>query len=658
MAAAAPAAGKGKRKRHLSEDDVCLLQRYNPGTILTALQEVAQHAEGRIIDWRAVVAKSATGITSAREYQMLWRYLAYHHDLNESIEAGDLPLGDDSDLELELEPNPSETKEALSEASALAKALISRSSREQASGHRINLDVPALNTQNEKIVRVPSKQLAQSHRVTNVTCPVSNPKQLSHIVPSPTHLDPNGASKKRKKAKAWSKEEDADLAAGVQKYGEGNWEVILHKCNFDNTRTPDQLSQRWALKRPGGSTKPASTKHASVGSEERSATIKALHLAVGPMPVSSALRSGREQSIQHKSTAFAPKMPQVRSAVTPSLAPALALPVQPLRVAAEVQSPLRHGQQAPGQGVSAVNQSGPPAGAETKKALGTTLAPVPCDSEENEDGSEFCAITLDDLFPEDAKQPETVDTKAKQPETTGPKAKQPENADPKAMHQETMDPKSKQPDTLKVGILDPKDKDMLEFDQYVASQGAHLNTDDLNKSKCTNSASQAQGLVGSQKNPLKLTPVDGKANPVTAAGRGKPVAAGVASTGKKATIPISHLAAGTPRGIVDTVNANAPIRRTLTRRAAALVPAGCQAPPPKHAIDAKGCQMTNSIATFVSSGVPASSQASTPAKDANKASPPSSSCQPKPDSVAVNGAIRAVKSVAKKGNLPAAAARQ
>jgi hypothetical protein len=105
------------------------------------------------------------------------------------------------------------------------------------------LDVPALNTQNEKIVRVPSKQLAQSHRVTNVTCPVSNPKQLSHIVPSPTHLDPNGASKKRKKAKAWSKEEDADLAAGVQKYGEGNWEVILHKCNFDNTRTPDQLSQ-------------------------------------------------------------------------------------------------------------------------------------------------------------------------------------------------------------------------------------------------------------------------------------------------------------------------------------------------------------------------------------------------------------------------------
>ncbi|CAD6244199.1 unnamed protein product [Miscanthus lutarioriparius] len=771
MAAAAPAAGKGKRKRHLSEDDVyLLLHRYAPGTILTALQEVAQHAEGRRIDWRAVVGKSATGITSAREYQMLWRHFAYRHDLEDSVDAGEEPLGDDSDLELELEPNPIPTKEALSEASALAKALISGSSREQASGHRINLDPPVLNTQNEKIVRVPSeKQLAQSHRIANVTGPVASSKQSSHIGPSPGHLDPNGASKKRKKSKAWSKEEDADLAAGVQKYGEGNWEDILHKCNFDSTRTPDQLSQRWALKRPGGSTKPASTKHASVGSEERSAALKALSLAVGPMRRSGAY----QQSIQHKSTAFAPKMPEVRSAATPSPAPELALPVpvpvaMPLRVAAQVQTLLHQGQQAPAQavppkssnasnktrkkqaaqpnptigpssiqaaaiaaggrlatastaasflkaaqsknvvhikslgatslkssasskasivvehgtqpggsqhleplnasavhgvsGVTAVNQSGPLAGArslETKKALSTTLAPVPCE----EDDSEFCAITIDDLFPEDAKQPEvvdakqpgivdakqpeTVDTKAKQPETTGLKAKQPENADPKAMQQETMDPKSKQPDTLevemKVEIVDPKDKDMLEFDQYVASQGGHLNTDDLNKSKCTNSASQAQGLVGSQK-PQKLIPADGKGNPVTVVGKGKPVTAGVAATGKKTKIPVSHSAAGTPRGIVETVNANAP-NKTLVRRVAtpASVPAGCQGPPmKKDAMNAKGNQMTPSNATVISSGVAASSQTSVAAKGASKANPPSSSSQAKPNSVAVNGANRVV----------------
>jgi hypothetical protein len=303
-------------------------------------------------------------------------------------------------------------------------------------------------------------------------------------------------------------------------------------------------------------------------------------------------------------------------------------------------------------GVTAVNQSGPLAGArslETKKALSTTLAPVPCE----EDDSEFCAITIDDLFPEDAKQPEvvdakqpeTVDTKAKQPETTGPKAKQPENADPKAMQQETMDPKSKQPDTLevemKVEIVDPKDKDMLEFDQYVASQGGHSNTDDLNKSKCTNSASQAQGLVGSQKKPQKLISADGKGNPVTVVEKGKPAIAGVAATGKKTKIPVSHSAAGTPRGIVDTVNANSP-NKTLVRRAATPVPAGCQAPPLKHAVNTKGSQMTISNATVVSSGVAASSQTSVAAKGASSANPPSSSSQAKPNSVAVNGANRVV----------------
>jgi hypothetical protein len=67
-------------------------RRYAPGTILTALQEVAQHAEGRRIDWRAVVGKSATGITSAREYQMLWRHFAYNHVLDDTVDAGDQPL--------------------------------------------------------------------------------------------------------------------------------------------------------------------------------------------------------------------------------------------------------------------------------------------------------------------------------------------------------------------------------------------------------------------------------------------------------------------------------------------------------------------------------------------------------------------------------------
>ncbi|KAG2651507.1 protein PRRC2C-like [Panicum virgatum] len=777
-AAAAPAAGtgKGKRKRALSEDDVyLLLHRYAPGTILTALQEVAQHAEGRRIDWRAVVRKSATGITSAREYQMLWRHFAYNHDLDETVGAGDQPLGDDSDLELELEPVPNPTKEALSEASALAKALISGSSREQASGQRVNLDAPVLNAPNEKTVRIPSeKQLAQNHRITNVTGPVSNSKQASHLGPSPGSLDPNGPSKKKKKPKAWSKEEDADLATGVQKYGEGNWDYILHKCKFDNTRTPDQLSQRWALicKRPGGSTKPASTKHATIASSEalsiaRQDALKALSIAVGPMRRSSMLRPGAQQlGIQHKSAVFAPKIPKVRSAAAPS--PALALPVPvpvPMPVKVPVKSPLPQEQQAPVQRappksanasnktrkkqspqpspiigpssiqaaaiaaggriapalaaanflkvaqsvhirsqvtasskpcastkapsvvvepgtetgstlhleplntsapksgpsvltthateqvhgaseVAVVNPAGPSAVAhplETNKALSTTPVPVSCDSEEKEGDSTFCVITIDDLFPEDAmqletvdleakpeiahqeaKQPETVDPvdpKAKQPEAADPKAKQPETADPKAKQLETADPKAKQLDTLnpKVEIVDPKDKDMLEFDQYVASQGA-VNTDHLDKSKTGRSSSQPQGLVGSQKKQAKLVP---------AVGKGNPVSAGVPTTVKRTKTSVPHLVnpvpAGSPRGIVGTVNANAP-NKTLVRKATILVPAGVQAPLlKKHATNGKGTQV---MQPNTGNGVPpASSQASVAVNGASKVNPPSSSGQ-------------------------------
>ncbi|CAN6232012.1 unnamed protein product [Urochloa humidicola] len=761
-AAAAPAAGagKGKRKRPLSEDDVyLLLHRYAPGTILTALQEVAQHAEaGKRINWKAMVGKSATGITSAREYQMLWRHFAYNHDLDETVDAGEQPLGDDSDLELEIEPVPNPTQEALSEASALAKALISGSSREQASGQR-NLDAPVLDPQNEKIVRVPSeKQLGQNNRITNVTGPVSNSKQASHLGPSGS-LDPNGPSKKKKKPKAWSKEEDADLAAGVQKFGEGNWDYIFHKCKFDNTRTPDQLSQRWALicKRPGGgSTKPASTKHATIASSEALKNAqKAISMAVGPIRKTCMIRPGpHQQGIQHKSAVFAPnKIPEVKSVAAPS--PALAVPVpvpvpMPLPVKVQVNSPLPQEQQEPVQHappklanasnktrkkqaaqpnpticavssiqqaafaagarlataataakfikdtsarirsqvtgsskssaslkassavvelgtqsvsthqhletlntsapkscpsvltthateqvhcaseVAVVNPPGPSAGAhllETKEELSTTPVPGPCDSEEKEDDSTFCVITIDDLFPEDANQPEIVDEKAKQPveivsqrgkqletadpnvkqpETADPKTKQPETTDPEARQPETADTKAKQPDTLnpKVEMVDPKDKDMLEFDQFVASQGS-VNTDHLDKSKTGRSGLQAQGPVGSEKKQVKLVPTVGKGNPASA---------GVPATAKRTKTPVPHLMnpvpAGTPRGIVGTVNANAP-NKTLVRKASTLAPAGVQAPPlKKQAVNVKGNQVMQPSTAAVGSGVPASTKVS------------------------------------------------
>jgi len=125
--------------------------RYTATTILALLQEVAQF-DGAKIDWNALVKKTSTGISNAREYQMLWRHLAYRHVLPEKFDDGAHPLvcsaslpeklnaassffllllfgfecfffqdDDDSDLESELEAFPSVTSEASTEAAACVK---------------------------------------------------------------------------------------------------------------------------------------------------------------------------------------------------------------------------------------------------------------------------------------------------------------------------------------------------------------------------------------------------------------------------------------------------------------------------------------------------------------------------------------------------------
>jgi hypothetical protein len=303
--------------------------------------------------------------------------------------------------------------------------------------------------------------------------------------------------------------------------------------------------------------------------------------------------------------------------------------------------------------VAVVNPPGPYDGAhslETKKASSTTPVPGSCDIEEKEDESTFCVITIDDLFPEDAIQPETIDPNAKQPEIVDQKAnqqveivsqraKQPETVDPKAKQLETVDPQAKQPDALnpKVEMVDSKDKDMLEFDQFVASQGqGGVNADHLDKSKIGGSASQAQGLAGSQKKQVKLVPTVGKANPVLAA---------APATVKRIKTPVPHLAnsvpAGTPRGIVGTVNANAP-NKILVRKAATPAPSGVQVPPlKKHAVNIKGNQAMQSGTAVSASGVPTSSQASVAVNSASKANLPPSSTQ-----------ASAVVSIGSKANAP------
>jgi hypothetical protein len=90
------------------------------------LQEMGkQVGAGKGIDWRALVRRTSTGITSAREYQMLWRHLAYGHEFVESVEPASLPLDDGSDLECEIEIVPAPGNEALAEATSFAKVSLS-----------------------------------------------------------------------------------------------------------------------------------------------------------------------------------------------------------------------------------------------------------------------------------------------------------------------------------------------------------------------------------------------------------------------------------------------------------------------------------------------------------------------------------------------------
>jgi hypothetical protein len=68
-----------------------ILGRYTATTVLALLQEVAHCADAKI-DWEALVRNTSTGISDAREYQMLWRHLAYRHALLDEFEDGAQPL--------------------------------------------------------------------------------------------------------------------------------------------------------------------------------------------------------------------------------------------------------------------------------------------------------------------------------------------------------------------------------------------------------------------------------------------------------------------------------------------------------------------------------------------------------------------------------------
>ncbi|XP_016452874.1 uncharacterized protein LOC107777378 isoform X2 [Nicotiana tabacum] len=246
---------KLQKRVFIGEDDVSsLLQRYTAMTVLTVLQEVSQVQDVKI-DWNELVKKTTTGITNAREYQMLWRHLAYHHGLLDKFDDDSAqPLDDDSDLEYELEAFPPVSSEASAEATAYVKVLI-------ASGVPCDSHMSNGNTIEAPLtISIPNGQTSGTatenslHGIsaygTKITVPVSVEKQPLTSVTAAEVVDTNGPANSnfppRRRRKPWSAAEDMELIAAVQKCGEGNWANIL-KGDFKGDRTASQLSQRWAI---------------------------------------------------------------------------------------------------------------------------------------------------------------------------------------------------------------------------------------------------------------------------------------------------------------------------------------------------------------------------------------------------------------------------
>ncbi|KAM1774948.1 hypothetical protein ACFX12_044256 [Malus domestica] len=243
---------KEPKKGSITEEDTAtLLQRYAPTTVLALLQEVANSPKGKI-DWNRLVAKTSTGISNAREYQMLWRHLAYREALLDKLDNGAQPLDDDSDLEYEVEAYPAVSAEASTEAVACVKVLIS-SGLSSDSSHQNGLTVEGLLSMNLPNQSSRSQQNLQptcSMQGKNITVPVSVLKNSLPAVTTTTVETAEGddalgnGMAPRKRRKNWSEAEDLELIASVKKYGEGNWANML-RGDFKGDRTPSQLAQRW-----------------------------------------------------------------------------------------------------------------------------------------------------------------------------------------------------------------------------------------------------------------------------------------------------------------------------------------------------------------------------------------------------------------------------
>ncbi|KAI3689182.1 hypothetical protein L2E82_47132 [Cichorium intybus] len=270
----------------ISEEDVSVFtQRYTATTVITLLQEVGQVQDVKI-DWNAMVKHTKTGITNPREYQMLWRHLAYREPLIGKLEDDVKPLDDDSDLEYELEAVPTVSNEASAEAAAYVKVLNATESLNDSCIEKgLFMEAPLMiNIPKDKSTPPPSDdtQPGSSMSGVNITVPVFVPTQVVPTVLTAESLDTtntcaNSNFPPRRKRKPWSADEDRELFAAVQRCGEGNW-ANMSKGDFKGDRTASQLSQRWNIIKRRQTT--SNVKTSSQLSEAQLAARRALNMAL------------------------------------------------------------------------------------------------------------------------------------------------------------------------------------------------------------------------------------------------------------------------------------------------------------------------------------------------------------------------------------------
>ncbi|KAE9609090.1 putative transcription factor MYB-HB-like family [Lupinus albus] len=249
---------KPDKKLYFSEEDAAtLIQRNDATTVLTLLQEIAHYPNSKI-DWNELVKKSSTGISNAREYQMLWRHLAYRDALLENPAATAEPLDDDSDLECELEALPHTSADSVSEATACVKVMIASHMPSIPSSSTIEapltLNVPVSHSSR---IRNECSEPSNLMQRMNIIFPVTVQRTPLPTVSSTEGIETRGlgGGNLASKRKRWSEEEDNQLRAAVQRWGEGNWETMAKRDSFTVKRTPPQLSQRWThLRKKDGCT--------------------------------------------------------------------------------------------------------------------------------------------------------------------------------------------------------------------------------------------------------------------------------------------------------------------------------------------------------------------------------------------------------------------